>query len=150
MRKRSAYRPRPVLLDALAHVKSGMKPLTQVAGEYIKLKIINHDALLALTQGKATWQSMNKLIAAGNMAEAFAHQGIGSQWGSEIRAGEEAILSVARRPKWIGNAAELNAIRELMDVHDAQLEVVTVSQVEKALAHIKEVKRNKRARRIEA
>ena len=150
MRKRSAYRPRPVLLDALAHVKSGMKPLTQVAGEYVKLKIINHDALLALTQGKATWQSMNKLIAAGNMAEAFAHQGIGAEWNAEIRAGEDAILAVARRDKWVCKAGELNAIRELMDVHDAQLEVVTVSQVEKALAHIKEVKRNKRARRIEA
>ena len=91
-----------------------------------------------------------KLIAAGNMAEAFAHQGIGAEWNAEIRAGEDAILAVARRDKWVCKAGELNAIRELMDVHDAQLEVVTVSQVEKALAHIKEVKRNKRARRIEA
>jgi len=148
MRKKSKYKLKPVYLDAMAFVQSGMKPLAAVGSELVKLRIINHDALLALAQGRATLGDMNKLVEVGNMSEAFAHQGIGSDWTAEIRAGQDGLLAVAQRSKWVGKGLELAAIRELIEVHDAQLDVVTVTQTERAFAHIREVKRNKRARKI--
>ncbi len=148
MRKKSKYKPRPVILDPMSYVQSGMKTLSQVVGELVRLKIRNHDALLALVQGKATFEHMLTLTEAGNMTQAFAYQGIGNEWAKEISSGEDALLAVAQRSKWVCRASELAAIRELLEVHDAQLDVVTVSQIEKAFAHIRETIRHKRAKTI--
>lgn len=148
MTKKAKYRPKPVVLDVMAYVKASMKPLAAVGSELVKLRIINHDALLALAQGRSTLGDMNKLIEVGNMSEALAHQGFGKDWEPEIRAGQDALLTVARRDKWVCRSEELSAIREMVEVNDAQLDVVTIAQLEKGMAHIREVKRNKRARRI--
>lgn len=54
MRKRSAYRPKPIRADAVNYVLSGLKPLTDSGDELATLKIKNHGAMAATTQGQAT------------------------------------------------------------------------------------------------
>jgi len=148
MRKRSRYRPTSIRYDVMGFVMSGMRTLSQTGGALSTLQIKNHDALMALVQGKATAYSMNILIEVSNMSEALTKQGYGSQWATEIAAGKAAIEAVTSRDKWICNSSEMNAIRELFNVHDAQLEVVTVREIEQALDYINDVKRNKLARKI--
>ena len=148
MRKKSRYRPTSIRYDVMGFVMSGIRTLSQTGGTLSTLQIKNYDALASLVQGRATLHDMNILIEISNMAEALAKQGYGKQWVTEITAGEEAIKAVASRDKWVCRSTEMNAIRELFNVHDAQLEVVTVSEIEQALDYINEVKRNKRARRI--
>mgnify|MGYP006291048975 CR=1 FL=1 len=54
MRKRSKYKPKGVMLDTMAWVMSGMKPINEVDSAGLTLKIKNHDALTNITQGRGT------------------------------------------------------------------------------------------------
>jgi hypothetical protein len=150
MKKRSRYRPKLVRLDVMGFVQAGMKPLSAVGGELATLQIKNHGSLAALSHGQATQRDMDILICTSNMTEALAKQGFGNDWAAEIAAGEAALCAVAARDRWICRGSELHAMRELLDVHDAQLEVVTVRNIETAMDYIDEVIRNKLAKRIAA
>lgn len=153
MKKRSRYRPTPIRFDVMAFVQAGMRPLA-ATGQLSTLQIKNHDALASLALGCATRTDMDKLVAAVNMAESLAWLGFGKNWSAGIKAGEDAVKAVSERgaaaSHWVATGLELAALRELMNIHDAQLEIATVQQIEKAMDHIKEVERNKRARKIAA
>lgn len=45
MRKKSSYRPRPVIADTMGYVKEGMKKLTQKPDVLLQVSIKNHDAM---------------------------------------------------------------------------------------------------------
>lgn len=153
MRKRSRYRPRPVLLDTMAHVRSGLEHMCSDVARFSLLKIKNHDALDTLVHGTATRLQMELLTNVSNLTGALAKQGFGADWTPEIRAGEDALLTLSQRGTahqmhFVGTGPELNAVRELMGIHDAQLEAVTIQDVERAMDYVIEVKRNKLARHI--
>lgn len=152
MRKRSRYRPRGVILDTVAHVIAGVSTVASHRDQLMLLKIRNHDALLALTQGRATRADMDVLIAAVNMTEALATQGAGRDYSAEIRAGQDALLAVGQRGvgvgRFVGTAQQLDAVRFIIELHDAQLDVVTVGDLDRAVRHVNEVIANKRARVI--
>jgi hypothetical protein len=63
MRKRSKYRPKGVILNPIAYVMESMTPVAKHESYLIDLKIRNHAAMTMLTQGKATKQDMDDLIA---------------------------------------------------------------------------------------
>ena len=136
MRKRSRYRPKGVLLDPLNHVLSGLKRVGSI-GPGVTLMIKNHTALDAVRRGTATRQDIDFLIEALNMTEALACLKIGEDWAPEIQAAQDALLEVGRRGaetgKFILRGPELNALNLGMQIHDAQLEACTVSDMEKAL-----------------
>lgn len=137
MRKRSKYRPKPVRMDAVEHVISGIRPLTSVGSYFLDLKIKNHHALAQMTQGQATRSDVEVLVAALNMAEALAILKVGNDWMAEIEAGQAALRSMLIRAnqkrKFLFTGPELNAVNLANDVHDAQLEAATVAQLEKAI-----------------
>lgn len=153
MRKRSNYKPKGVRMDTMAYVMSGLKRVDQVEDAGIMLKIKNHAALAAVTQGKAARDDIDTLIAAMNMTEAFAIINIGADWSAEIRAAQDALYAVAKRGVTMGRfvltGLELKAINLAMDIHDAQLEVSTVRQLEQALDIVNKTIRHGLARRIE-
>ncbi len=154
MRKRSRYRPIPIRCDAMAFVQAGLKPLADTKDALLTLQLKNYDALASLSLGMATRKEMDLLIEATNMAESLAWLGHGRDWKAEMRAGEVATQSACMRGLATGHfwatPDELEQMRMLMAVHDAQLQTVTIRDIEQAIAHIKEVKRNKRARKITA
>lgn len=143
MRKRSKYRPKPVRMDAVEHVISGIRPLTSVGSYFIDLKIKNHHALAQMTQGQATRSDVEVLVAALNMAEALAILKVGNDWMAEIEAGQAALRSMLIRAnqkrKFLFTGPELNAVNLANDVHDAQLEAATVAQLEKAIGLVTRV-----------
>lgn len=143
MRKRSKYRPKPVRVDAIEYVLSGIKPLTSVGSYFIDLKIKNHHALAQMTQGQATRSDVEVLVAALNMAEALAILKVGNDWMAEIEAGQAALRSMLIRAnqkrKFLFTGPELNAVNLANDVHDAQLEAATVAQLEKAIGLVTRV-----------
>lgn len=143
MRKRSKYRPKPVRVDAIEYVISGIKPLTSVGSYFIDLKIKNHHALAQMTQGQATRSDVEILVAALNMAEALAMLKVGNDWMAEIEAGQAALRSMLIRAndkrKFLFTGPELNAVNLANDVHDAQLEAATVAQLEKAIGIVTRV-----------
>jgi hypothetical protein len=150
MRKRSKYKPKGVRLDNMAWVQSGLKRVDEVS-ESATIKIRNHDAMNTLRLGTATKAEIDILISAFNIAEALAQQGVGSDWMPELRAAQDAIYTLARRgltSRFIVRGDELTALNLAMEVHDAQLETVTVKQLEAAINFVNEMMRLKKARPI--
>jgi hypothetical protein len=153
MRKRSKYRPKGVRIDALAYVMSGIKKFDDVS-EAITVRIKNHAAMDALRKGQATKEDIDVLIGAFNMVEAFSRlrDNLGSDWTTEIREAQDALLAIARRGVERGSficwGSELVSLNLAMQLHDAQLDEVTVQDMERALDIIEKEIRSGQARPI--
>jgi hypothetical protein len=152
MRKRSSYKPRPVLVNPLAYVIEGMKPVAHHESYLIDLKIKNHGAMTALTQGRATRADMDVLIAMNNITEALWRMGFGKEFDDVMRGGHQALVEIASRGaatnRFIVRASEMNALNDLMDLHDAQMDVITIKDMEAALALAKSEVKAGRATRL--
>lgn len=150
MRKRSSYKPKGVRLDNMAWVQSGLKRVDEVSAS-ATIKIRNHDAMNTLRLGSATRAEIDIIISALNIAEALAQRGVGSDWMPELRSAQDHLLALARRgltSRFIVRGDELTALNLAMEIHDAQLETVTVRQLEAAMNFVNETVRLKKARPI--
>jgi len=144
---RKKYRPKPIRTDTISYVLSGIRPFANVTyGTTLRIK--NHDALDKLRKGEADKQTIDILIGTYNVAEGLVRQGIGDEYREELRAGQDALLAVARRDRFILKPQELTALNLAMEVHDAQLDVCTVIELERALDIVQEDVIHKRARKI--
>jgi hypothetical protein len=153
MRKRSKYRPRQTLQDPVAWVINGFKPVSSTS-EALGLKIKNHQALFDITHGDGDKQQVDVLIAAMNMAEALylVNPYLGKEYAAEIKAGQDAIYTMAKRGvakgKFLFTGLELQAMNLAMEVHDAQLEQCTIAELEQAIKFVYEAIKHRRARPI--
>ena len=154
MRKRSKYKPRAVLANPIAYVLEGLTPVTQHDSYLVDLKIKNHGAMAALTRGQATRADMDVLIAMSNMIEALWTLGFGKEYEAIMCAGQAALIDVGRRGlttnKFILRAGEMAALNDLMELHDAQMDVVTVGDIERGIAIIRKRERAGQVHRIKA
>jgi len=155
MRKRSKYRPKPQLHDPLNWVISGLKPVLSVTDVMSNVRIKNHMALRCVVDGTATRKDMDVLIEAFNVTEALTRvdASLGKDWSAEIRAGQDALLTMCKRgvakgDRFVFTGAELNAANTVMELHDAQLERCTVAQMEKALHEVVKDIQLKKARAV--
>jgi hypothetical protein len=148
MRKRSKYRPKKVLANPLGYVLEGMTPVVKHDSFLIDLKIKNHLSMSSLTQGKATREDMDKLINMANIAEALYRLGFGADYKDVLQEGSSALLAIARRGaetnRFVLWGAEMKALNTLMELHDAQMEVITVKDMERAVALVENERKQKR------
>lgn len=142
MRKKSKYRPRHVLLNPMGFVMENMSPVRSHTSFMLDLKIKNHGAMDLLTKGKAKHPDIDTLIAMVNMTEAFARLGFGKDYSDVVRDGLQALRDVGGRGAVSGSfilkAHEMNAMNAAMELHDAQLEVVTLKDMDAAIALVRE------------
>ena len=151
MRKRSSYRPKPQLPNPVAWIINGFKSVTQAG--IVNVQIKNHNAIDALRKGIADREDMDTIIEALNIAEALQRLGIGDEYKDELRSAQDALYAVSRRGidreyRFVLKAQELAAINLGMEIHDAQIEVTIVEQMEKAIDIVKSEIKNRRARVI--
>lgn len=142
MRKRSKYRPKPVILNPLGYVIEGMTKLSDHSQNMLTIvKIKNHDAMTKIVKGHGTRADIDTLIAMINVCEALYRAGFGQEYGNILKDGLAALMALAKRgkdtDKFILWAAELTALNEVMELHDAQMEVITVRDMEKAIMLVK-------------
>ena len=114
----------------------------------LDLKIKNHGAMETLTKGLAKRADIDTLIAMVNMTEAFARLGFGNDYSDVVRDGLQALRDVGRRGATSGSfvlkAHEMNALNAAMELHDAQMEVVTLKDMDAAIALVREEYRLKK------
>jgi hypothetical protein len=153
VRKKSKYKPKGVRTDNMTWVMSSIKPFKEIsAGTDLRIK--NHDAMDKLRRGVADKTDMDVLIGAANMCEGYMRlrDEFGKDWSTEIRAGQDALLAVARRGldsnRFVCKAPELVAINLILEIHDAQLEQSTVQDMERALAIVEKDQRHGKARSV--
>ena len=100
-----------------------------------------------LTKGEATWAEWTDVTNVINMAAALAGMGVGSDYKEDIRKAMHAQASCGKRLLKNGrlgySGPELTAVNLALEVHDAQLEVATVQQIETARRIVDEAKRMK-------
>jgi hypothetical protein len=154
MRKKSKYKPKGVRLDNLSWVSAGLKRVGSLPSAGVALKLKNHEALEAILKGYATRDHVDVLIAAFNMAEALyrINPDLGEDWKEEIKSGQDAIFSMARRGlkfnKFIFTGTEMAATKLVMSVHDQQLDDCVVRELEDSLLLVAECVKHKRARAV--
>jgi len=152
MRKRSKYRPRGVLLNTMGYVMESFTPIAKMDKYFIELKIKNHLALTNLTKGIAVRQDIDTLIQAVNMVEALYRLGFGREYAEEVRAGLDSLHAVgvrgAEAGRFILKSEEMNALNVAMELHDAQLEVITLKDMENAIKLVNEEMRQRKMRSI--
>jgi hypothetical protein len=137
MRKRSSYRPKARYANPVDAVIERLTPVRAHTGYLVDLKIKNHGALASLMQGKATREDISTLMAMSNMCEALVRQGVGAQFTDVMQAGFAAVRDAAQRFAAAGRvtlyAREIAALNEFIELHDAQMEVITVQDLDRAL-----------------
>lgn len=142
MRKRSKYRPKGVILNPMAYVMESMMPVAHHGGFLMTVKIKNHAALAALTQGRATRADIDTLISALNITEALYRMGFGREYKDVVQQGLTALRSVGARGaatnRFILTGPEMTNLNLVMELHDAQLDLCTVKDMEKAVALVHE------------
>jgi hypothetical protein len=140
VKKKSKYKPKPIMLDAVSWVLAGMKPVSSVGDAIVVLKAKNHSALTEVVQGRGNRDQIDLLIAALNVCEAFAIHGKGKDWLPEIKQAQDAIYNMASRgldsEHFIFRGPEMQAVNLAMEIHDVQLEQSTVKELEEMTAYV--------------
>ena len=154
MKKRSKYKPRGIRYDNMSWIIAGMKKVGTLPTAGVALKLKNHEALDSILTGQGTREHVDVLISAVNVCEALVRirDDLGMDWATEIRAAQDAIYTMGKRGVEKGRFAftgpEMNAIKLVMDLHDAQLDACTVKEMERALFIVEEEIRLKKCRPI--
>jgi len=152
MRKRSKYKPRPVLTDPVGYVVESSTPLADHGTYVIDWKLKNHMAMETLMKGMAGKPHLDTVVAARNITEGLMVVLGGADVDGTLARSGAALMDVCDRAN-LGKgtalrAAEMQALRDLMSLHDELLDVVTVGQMEKAIAYIKKEIRAGRAEQL--
>lgn len=153
MKKRSKYRPKKNLVDPVTWVLSGIKAFNDIPVA-VDLRVKNHDAMDKLRRGVATKEDVDTIIGAFNMTEGFMRlrPDLGRDWAKEIRTGQDALLTMAKRGVEMGRfvlrAEELVAMNLVMEIHDEQLNQVNVRDMEKAMEIIDSDHRHRKSRPV--
>lgn len=137
-----------MLLNPVGYVLESLSPVNSHKSFMLDLKIKNHGAMETLTKGLAKRADIDTLIAMVNMTEAFARLGFGSDYSDVVRDGLQALRDVGKRGVTSGSfvlkAHEMNALNTAMELHDAQMEVVTLKDMDAAIALVREEYRLKK------
>ena len=142
------YKPKYVLVNPMGFVMENMTSVSSHTSFMLDLNIKNHSALTMLTTGKGTKWDINTLIAMVNITEAFVRLGFGKDYADVVREGVQALRSVGKRGVETGSfvmkSSEMNALNMVMELHDAQMEMVTLKDMDKAIALVNEEYRQRK------
>lgn len=139
-------------MNPIAYVMESMTPVAKHDTYLVDLKIRNHMAMTNLTQGRATRNDMDDLIAMGNVTEALSRLGFGKEHGDITQDGLNALHAVGKRGvesgRFILRSEEMSALNTLMELHDAQMDVITIKDMERGLKLVDEEFRQRKMRPI--
>lgn len=152
MRKRSKYRPRPVLRNPVGFVLEGFTPARAFTQFMLDLKLKNHSAMASLTRGVATRDEVDIVIQMVNMTEALFRIGIGCEYGDVVDAALGALHDAAARGaaagRFVLRGEEMRSLNTAMELHDEQMEVATLHDMERAIDIVRKEFERGRMKRI--
>jgi len=124
-----------MLINPLMYVLESLKPVREHDSFLIDLKIKNHGAMSSLTRGEANRDDMDALITMVNVVEALYRLGYGQEYGDVVRDGLDALHEVGKRGvatgRFVLKSKEMSDLNTVMELHDAQMEVITVKDMER-------------------
>lgn len=151
---RKKYRPKPKLLNAMEYVTEGVSLISCQEGYLVDLQLKNQLAFGAALTGRASFADLTTLITAHAIADAFWAMGRGREYKDILIRSQVALREVWDRLKATGRstlrAPELQAFRDLLELHDAMMEVATVNDMEEAIKLAKDKKHAEQNKRPKA
>ena len=154
MRKRSSYRPKPVLVNPLLYVLESFTPVRAHDSYLVDLKIRNHGAMSNLTKGLAGKEDVDALINMVNVVEALYRLGFGREYGDVVKDGLDALHDLGRRGvqtgRFVLKAQEMSHLNLIMELHDAQMDLVTIKDMERAIDLVNKEFTQRKMRRMTA
>ena len=152
MRKRSKYKPKPVLVNPLGYVMESATPLIEHESYVVDWQLRNNSAFEKLLKGLADKKDINTLVAARNITEGLMVTLKGADADGTLARSAVALIELCDRgnagKSLVMKAQEIQAMRDMMQLHDELLEVVTVRQFERALEYTKNEIKVGRARHL--
>ncbi|HSG19659.1 MAG TPA: hypothetical protein VLA31_02725 [Burkholderiaceae bacterium] len=149
---RKRYKPKPILWDTMAYVQQELTPVSKHDSYLLDLQLKNSQAMAALLHGTATKEDMDTLIAMSNITESLRLMGFGKEYLEVAVAGREALIRIAVRAvkvlRFVPTGPEIKALNELMELHDAQMEVITIQDMCNAIDRAKALIRKGQATKI--
>lgn len=143
---RKKYTPRPVLANPISYVLTGFKPVRGADAD--RIKIISHGSMHALTTGTGTRADWELICNALNVAVVLAERDIGGEYIEQIRNAMIAHAQCGKRlfkGGTLGYTGEqMSVVNFALDVHDAQVDIATIGDMEFAHLEVKKRLRDKK------
>lgn len=117
-------------------LKQGMTTIRSMSVRNQTLRSAMRSAMADVARGVASPDQFETLRGALQMTLAFAQQGIGEDCVADAQAGVAALDQIRSTGKIIEN---LPSLYLALDVHDAQLDVCTVEDLENAMNHLRKI-----------
>lgn len=137
---RKKYKPRAILVNPLGYVLESMTRVADHSFGLVALRILNSAAMVSLLRGTASKKDMDKLVAMSNIVEALYQMGFGAEYKDVSIEGRVSILSIVERSvkhgRFTPTGQEITALNALMELHDAQMNVITVKDMERAVQYV--------------
>jgi hypothetical protein len=144
MKKRKAYKPKIVVQNPLNFFFGGLKRVD--ANELTELNVKNHMSMANICTGVGTKNDFDRLAGLVNMALVMAEMYFESQYHDTLIKARDSLHSMGMRYRekdiFVFTGDERNAMNEVFDIHEAQLEAVRVIDVERAYQEIERRLRN--------
>lgn len=117
------YRPKGVTRNVLS-IFGGMSDTHRKKLQ--EIQTLNHFAMVDLAQGRGTREQWNRIVGAINIANVMCEMGIGDEFRQATIAARDSLLAIGKRAvvnndRFVCTGAELTAINQALDCHDAQL-----------------------------
>lgn len=111
--------------------------MADIPDHMLRIKLASHSAMTELVHGRATTEHIGVLIGMNNMTDALFQLGFGTEYADVLHTGQDAIESLIDRAceigRYVATGPEITALNALLELHDAQMEIVTVQDIEKGL-----------------
>lgn len=143
MRKRGkAFRRR---IDPLAAFRSADRQHKLDNGQKLQLGVVLRTHLEAIRVGRADAAAFHNLASGVNVSMVLAERGLGTEYSELIGSAQAAMVRFkinGDRGRWLLDGPSLNALRDWLNVYEAQLEATSQQEALDALNEV-----DKRVRR---
>ena len=139
MRKRSAYKPKPVRYDNMSWVVAGLKHVGSVPQAGLGLKLANMAAMDAMFSGEGLGIHSHTMREAFDMALCLprVNPKLGADWVPELELAKAAAYAAHARGEETGRylftGEEMQAVKAGMEIHIQQIEECTLQEMERAV-----------------
>lgn len=152
-KRRMKYPPGCARIDIVDLVLEKLSPIDAAEnGRWLaEVRLKNHSAVTEFVRGRGNRGNMEYLVQMHNMARGLMLAGFGADLASIVLASDSALQAIAARVRAGGSFTlygnEIEALNALLELHDAQLSVATIGDVDRAYqklnAEFRGGKRNK-------
>jgi len=137
-KRNKKYKPRQVIQNPMQYICGGFKKIDQERKQVLNTK--NSAAMLKIVNGTADKPDFDLLIGASNMALVLCEIHDHDNVHDDLIKARDALHSLGKRYLELGRFVlkgdEMRAINHMLEIHDEQLNVMRVVDVERGYAEI--------------